>query len=73
MKISEFVQLISVLELNTYENKKYLFFYDALTELSKYYMIYKAIDEELDDGNQFKKKDDMVEEKTKLFEAMNNE
>jgi hypothetical protein len=73
MKTSDFIKVISLLEIYTYEHKKYVFFYDVLTELTKYYMIHKQITEEYGDGKLFRNVEETVEEKSQLFESMNDE
>ena len=62
-----------MLDIFTYENKKYIFFYDVLTELTKYHMIHMQIEDEYGDGKLFKNLEETVEEKSLLFESLNNE
>jgi hypothetical protein len=73
MRVSDYIKVLSLLDIYTYEDKKYIFFYDALTELTKYHMIHKQITEELGEGKLFKNKEETVEEKSLLFETLNTE
>jgi hypothetical protein len=73
MKVSELIRKISVLDIHTYEKKKYVFFYDVLIELSKYYMIEAIVNEQISDSKLFKNKNTIVEEKALLFNSMNEE
>ncbi len=73
MKTSDFMKVVSVLDIYTYDNKRYVFFYDVLTELTKYYMVTRQITEELGEGKLFRNRDESVEEKAQLFEDLINE
>jgi hypothetical protein len=73
MRVSDFTKVIKLLDICTFENKKYIFFYDALTELTKYYMIQKTINDEFGQDKMFKNNEETIEEKRKLFESLNNE
>lgn len=73
MRITDFTHLISVLDINTYANKQFIFFYDALTELTKHHIIYRIVNDDFAEDQNFKSNEETVEEKTKLFETMNNE
>ena len=73
MKISDYVKVISLLDIYTYEDKKFIFFYDVLTELTKYYMIHKQVIEEYGEGMLFKNLEQTAEEKSELFIILNNE
>ena len=48
MKISDFISVCSLLKIYTYtyEGEHYVFFYDVLIELSKYYLIHKIVEDE---------------------------
>jgi hypothetical protein len=72
-KIQEFMKKISVLDIHTYENKKYVFYYDVLLELSKFYMIEAIINDQIGDGKIFRNKNAVLEEKTELWRAMHEE
>lgn len=73
MKVSDYIKVLSLLEIYTYNGQQSIFFYDVLTELTKYYMIHKTINDEVRDHNTFKKQEEIVEEQSKLFEIINNE
>lgn len=70
MKIRELIRKISVLDIHTYEAKKYVFFYDVLIELTKYYMIETIVNEQISDSKLFKNKTAIVEEKAQLWNSM---
>ena len=48
VKISDFIRVCSLLKIYTYSYKgeDYVFFYDVLIELSKYYLIHKIVEDE---------------------------
>ena len=73
VKINEFIKKISVLDINTYEQKKYVCFYDVLMELTKYFTIEGIVNEQIGDGKLFKNKNEIVEEKADLWKNMNLE
>ena len=73
LKISDYTKVISLLDIYTYDDKKHIFFYDALTELTKYHMIHKQIIEEYGEGKLFKNLERTVEEKSEMFQSLNNE
>jgi hypothetical protein len=73
LKVSDYVKVISLLDIYTYDDKKYIFFYDALTELTKYHMIHKQVIEEYGEGKLFKNLEQTAEEKSELFLTLNNE
>ena len=73
MKVSDFLKVISLIDIYTYDDKKSIFFYDILTELTKYHLIHNQIIEEHGEGNLFKNLEETVEDKTRLFESLNNE
>ena len=53
MKISDFISFCSLLKIYTYtyEREYYVFFYDVLIELSKYYLIHKTVEDEYNINN----------------------
>ena len=53
MKISDFISVCSLLKIYTYtyEGEHYVFFYDVLIELSKYYLIHKTVEDEYNLNN----------------------
>ena len=55
MKISDFISLCSLLKIYTYtyEGEHYVFFYDVLIELSKYYLIHKTVEDEYNNDKVF--------------------
>ncbi len=73
MKHSEYSKLINILDIPTYEKMNYVFFYDCLTELTKYYMISKTVSDDLGNGKLFKNSDQIIEEKTRVYENINEE
>jgi hypothetical protein len=72
-RIEEFMKKITVLDIHTYENKKFVFYYDVLLELSKFYMIEAIINEQIGDGKIFRNKNAIVEEKSELWRTMHEE
>jgi hypothetical protein len=72
-KIQEFMKKISVLDLHTYENKKFVFYYDVLIELSKFYMIETIINDQIGEGKIFRNKNAVVDEKMELWRTMHEE
>jgi hypothetical protein len=72
MKLKDFMKVITLLDIYTYD-KNYVFFYDVLTELTKYYLIQSSITDEMGEGNLFNNQEEITEEKAQLFEGMNNE
>jgi len=55
MKISDFIRVCSLLKIYTYtyENKQYVFFYDVLIELTKYYLLHKTVEDEYNNDKVF--------------------
>ena len=53
IKINDFIRLCSLLKIYTYnyEGKQYVFFYDVLIELSKYYLIHQTVEDEYNNNN----------------------
>lgn len=71
LKYEEFTRFINLLNIYTYERLKYVFFYDCLTEVAKYYLIYKSINDEINDENKlFSNRVLMINKKSKLFEKL---
>ena len=55
MKISDYIRVCSLLKIYTYtfEGKQYVFFYDVLIELTKYYLLHKTVEEEFNNDKVF--------------------
>ena len=53
IKINDFIRLCSLLKIYTYSYKgeQYVFFYDVLIELCKYYLIHKTVEDEYNNHN----------------------
>lgn len=73
LKTTDYTKFISLLDIHTYDEKKSVFFYDVLTELAQYYLIQQTVAEEFSDDNLFKNVEKIIEEKSILFESLNNE
>lgn len=73
MKPSEYSKLINLLDIPTYEQLSYIFFYDCLTELTKYYMITTVVNEESGGGKLFKNQEKTIDEKSLFFDNLSSE
>ena len=53
IKINDFIRICSLLKIYTYsyQGEQYVFFYDVLIELSKYYLIHKTVEDEYNNAN----------------------
>ena len=53
IKINDFIRLCSLLKIYTYsyQGEQYVFFYDVLIELSKYYLIHQTVEDEYNNNN----------------------
>ena len=70
MKVSDYIRLTSLLNIYTYTYKKekYVFFYDVLIELTKYYLIHKTVEDEWNTSTSlFNNAEDILENKAESF------
>ena len=70
LKIKDFMSITSLLNIYTYSYKKehYVFFYDVLIELTKYYLLNKFIEEEFNKEKLLNNNiEEIIENKTEAF------
>ena len=70
LKIKDFMNIISLLNIYTYsyEKEHYVFFYDVLVELTKYYLLNKVIEEEFNKDKVINNNiEEIIENKTEAF------
>ena len=72
-RIKDYIKLINILDIKTYEGLNYVFFYDCLTELAKHYLINQSINQKIGEGKFFCNKELILEKKTNLYEKFNFE
>ena len=70
LKVSDYIRLSSLLNIYTYtyQKEKYVFFYDVLVELTKYYLIHKTVEDEWNTSTSlFNNSEDILENKAESF------